>query len=137
MTHLLDANVLIALSLPDHSHHDPARSWFAAVEGRVSSCPVTQGSLLRTALRAGAAAADAGALLAAISAHDRHEFWPDAMTYLDVDLSAVIGHRQVTDAYLAALARHHRGRVATFDRGLATAHPDVAVLVDGAGTAAP
>jgi predicted nucleic acid-binding protein len=40
-----------------------------------------------------------------------------------------VGHRQVTDAYLAALARAHRGRLTTFDEGLVAAHPDVAVLV--------
>ncbi len=34
-------------------------------------------------------------------------------------LLGVIGHRQVTDAYLVALARHHGGRVATLDKGLA------------------
>lgn len=38
-------------------------------------------------------------------------------------------HRQVTDAYLAALARTHGGRLLTFDRGLAAAHADVAELI--------
>ncbi len=40
-----------------------------------------------------------------------------------------MGHRQVTDAYLASLARAHSGRLATMDRGLAALHPDVTVLV--------
>jgi len=39
----------------------------------------------------------------------------------------------VTDAYLAALARAHGGRLLTLDRGLAAAHPDVAELVEVAG----
>jgi len=39
-------------------------------------------------------------------------------------MTGVIGHRQVTDAYLAALARHHRGQLATFDPGPG---PDVAL----------
>jgi len=39
------------------------------------------------------------------------------------------GQRQVTDAYLAALARVRSGRLATFDRGLAALHADVAFLV--------
>ena len=34
---------------------------------------------------------------------------------------------QVTDAYLAALARHHGGKLVTFDSGLAALHADVAV----------
>jgi uncharacterized protein len=36
---------------------------------------------------------------------------------------------QVTDAYLAQLARTHNGRLATFDQGLAQLHSDVAELV--------
>jgi hypothetical protein len=38
-----------------------------------------------------------------------------------------MGHRQVTDAYLAALARQQGGRLVTFDAGLAVLHPDVAL----------
>jgi uncharacterized protein len=36
-------------------------------------------------------------------------------------------HRQVTDAYLAQLARGHGGRLASFDQGLAGLHHDVVV----------
>jgi uncharacterized protein len=42
---------------------------------------------------------------------------------------AIRGHRQVTDAYLAALARKHGAKLATFDQALALVHPDVAVLL--------
>ena len=31
----------------------------------------------------------------------------------------LLGHRQVTDAHLLALALRHRGRLAAFDRGIA------------------
>ena len=33
------------------------------------------------------------------------------------------------DVYLDALARHHSGRLATLDRGLATLHPQTALLI--------
>ncbi|PKM02397.1 MAG: hypothetical protein CVV17_05770, partial [Gammaproteobacteria bacterium HGW-Gammaproteobacteria-7] len=59
--------------------------------------------------------------------HPRHRFWADAIDYSAVSWSGLLGHRQVTDAYLAALARHQRGRLATLDRGLATLHGDVVV----------
>jgi predicted nucleic acid-binding protein len=36
----------------------------------------------------------------------------------------------VTDAYLAQLAWLHSGRLATFDRGLAKVHADVAELIE-------
>lgn len=42
----------------------------------------------------------------------------------------MLGQAQVTDAYLAALARQHGGKLATFDRGLAALHSDVAVLIE-------
>ncbi|MGH3319762.1 MAG: hypothetical protein ACRDN9_06190 [Streptosporangiaceae bacterium] len=41
----------------------------------------------------------------------------------------MVGHRQVTDAYLAQLARTQGRAFATFDKGLAAAHPDVAELI--------
>ncbi|MGH4013406.1 MAG: hypothetical protein ACRDSL_05625 [Pseudonocardiaceae bacterium] len=59
----------------------------------------------------------------------RHEFWLDSIPFTEVRLTGVIGHRQVTDAYLAQLARSRTGRLATFDQGLAELYPDVAHLV--------
>lgn len=42
----------------------------------------------------------------------------------------VVGHRQVTDVHLAAIAARHGGRLATLDRGVAEAlHPDDRALV--------
>ena len=46
----------------------------------------------------------------------------DDIPHEAAQLGGVIGHRQVTDAYLVALARHHGGRVATLDKGLAALH---------------
>jgi hypothetical protein len=57
--------------------------------------------------------------LANITDLPRHRFWPDSLPYEDVRMQGVIGHRQVTDAYLAQLARTNGGRLATFDEGLA------------------
>jgi predicted nucleic acid-binding protein len=59
----------------------------------------------------------------------RHVFWADSLAYPNVRLDRIIGHRQVTDAYLAQLARVNQGRLATFDEGLAALHSDVAELV--------
>jgi predicted nucleic acid-binding protein len=59
----------------------------------------------------------------------RHEFWPDDLDYRDVPLHGVVGHRQVTDTYLAAMARKRSGALVTLDRGLAEMHSDVAVLI--------
>lgn len=68
-------------------------------------------------------------LLSKISQMGHHAFWPD-----DVDLLAtsnvwkpLTGHRQVTDAYLLALAIKNGGILATLDRSaVALAGPNAA-----------
>ena len=129
MTTLLDANVLVALIVSDHVHHEPAESWFASVDDSFATCPITQGSLVRLLIRQGQNAEDTQAIVAALTHNSQHEFWPDSVSFTDFTLRGVIGHRQVTDAYLAQLARANGGTLATFDRGLAALHPDVAALV--------
>lgn len=128
---LLDGNVLVALACPTHVHHAAAERWFAADPRPFATCPITQGTLLRLLLQLHAVpdAASAVTVLGLLSKHPRHRFWPDALDYLQVQWQGVLGHRQVTDAYLAALARHHDGRLATLDQGLAALHPDVAELI--------
>lgn len=129
MTTLLDANVLIALVVDDHVHHRSAERWLAAVGSSFATCPMTQGSLVRLLLRQGQTAATAKELVAAVARDTRHEFWPDDLSFTDVAFTGIIGHRQVTDAYLAQLSRSRNGRLATFDRGLAQLHSDVADLL--------
>jgi predicted nucleic acid-binding protein len=55
-----------------------------------------------------------------------HRFWSD-----DIGLpegvapfrDRLLGHRQITDAYLLGLAIHHGGKLATLDRGLLSLLP--------------
>jgi len=84
---------------------------------------------VRTLMRQESTVSLAVAVLQRITTRAGHEFWPDDASYVDVDLTGVIGHRQVTDAYLATQARRHGARLATFDRGLAALHRDVVELV--------
>ncbi len=130
MTVLLDGNVLVALTVPSHIHHDAAHEWWSARDEQgFATCPITQGTLLRMAVRKGAAIEQALSVLESICGVPGHQFWPDDVAYQQVSLSGVIGHRQLTDAYLAQLARNRSGRLATFDRGLAALHADVEELV--------
>ena len=129
MTALLDANVLIALVVADHVHHTAAEVWLTGLKGGYATCPLTEGSLVRLLLREGQSAETARTVLAAVAQDARHEFWPDSIPYHEVSLRGVIGHRQVTDAYLAHLARINQGRLASFDKGLATLHSDVVDLI--------
>lgn len=129
--HLLDGNVLVALIDEAHVHHDPARHWFSNLVGDFATCPVTQGTLVRLAMRLnGHGIAQAMALLGAVTSHSKHRFWSDDLGYEQVRWHGVMGHRQVTDAYLAALARHHSGKLASFDKGLVALHLDVGVAVE-------
>jgi toxin-antitoxin system PIN domain toxin len=124
--------VLIALADASHIHHAPAEAWLAAQALPFATCPITQGTLLRMLVRTGAVSRprEAADILDLIAADSRHRFLADDIGYGQVTWRGVIGQGQVTDAYLAALARHHDASLATFDRGLAALHGDVAVLID-------
>lgn len=128
---LLDANVLVALADSAHVHHNAAARWFAATATPFATCPITQGALIRVLLRLQTVqdAAAAAQVLAGFTAHARHRFLADDLDCTTLSWNGVLGHRQVTDAYLASLARHHGAKLATLDRALAALHADVAVLV--------
>ena len=67
--------------------------------------------------------ADASRLLGQNLEHPRHEFWPDEIPVSEAlaeSLDHLQGHRQLTDAYLMALARRHGATLASFDGGLRT-----------------
>lgn len=129
MTNLLDANLLIALLIRSHVHHASARRWFTSTAEPFATCPVTEGSLVRLVVREQGSTGPAVALLHHLAQNPRHQFWADDVAYASVRFDGVMGHRQVTDAYLAQLARTHSGRLATFDSGLAALHDDVSTLV--------
>jgi uncharacterized protein len=137
-TALLDLNILTALLWPAHEHHEAAHRWFAGRrKARWATCGITELGLIRLVTnpsfsRDALSPADALVLLASNLAHENHDFWIEDLSVADA-LSAVPrklqGHKQVTDAYLLALASHHRGVLATFDRGIET-------LAAGWGTSA-
>ena len=129
--HLVDANVLIALLVPDHQHHSAAESWMDGLEDAdlIASDPAVEGALTRYAVRIGHSAAQVQRTLRRVHEIARWRFWPDDLPYADSDLSTVRGHRQVTESYLASPARHHGGRLVTFDRALAARFPDVVDLI--------
>ena len=101
--YLLDANVLIALTVAEHEHHRRASSWVSGIDG-FALCPVVEGALVRFLVRIGETPAVATQLLRAVHDVPGCEFWPDSVSYANADLGHVRGHRQVTDAYLVALA---------------------------------
>ena len=124
---LLDANLLIALTHSAHIHHAEAHAWFAAQpKRRWATCALTQLAFVRLTsnpkvVGSEITPAEAMRALAAMAAQSTHEYWADAPEPLQLATlrsAALVGHRQVTDAYLLGLAALREQRLATLDRGL-------------------
>jgi uncharacterized protein len=129
MRALLDVNVLIALLDAAHQHHARARSWLQSdIEAGWASCPLTQNGCIRIlsqpAYPGALPPAAVAERLAEATATRWHRFWPDDVSLLEtgcLDWRHILGSRQLTDAYLLALALRHGGRLVTFDRGISPA----------------
>ena len=123
---LLDVNVLLALLDADHVDHLRARRWLETeIDNGWASCAITQNGFVRIVSQprypSPIPPAQALDLLGHACATPHHRFWPCDVTVLDaaaVDRERVHGPRQVTDAYLLALAVQHEGRFVTFDRSV-------------------
>lgn len=131
MTYLLDVNVLIALTWPQHVHHERAHEWFTKVGQRSwASCAITQLAFVRISsnpaiIPEAVAPHEACTALDAMTASPNHQYWgetPAVATFAEFRSVALVGHRQVTDAYLVAIARKNAGRLATLDRAIKTLH---------------
>jgi uncharacterized protein len=125
---LLDVNVLIALLDDAHVFSRRANEWLEAAPRRIATCPIVENGVVRI-MSAPAYSATHRATpeqvadgLKALRDGVDHAFWPDALSVLDeglFDFSRLHGHRQISDAYLLALAVHHGGALASFDAGVA------------------
>jgi uncharacterized protein len=126
MRALLDVNVLVALLDGGHLHHRAATDWLARhADAGWASCPLTQNGCLRILALPSYPNPQPTALvaqrLAAAAAERRHTFWPDSLSLLDAGRlrwDRVLSSRQITDAYLLALAVAGGGRLVSFDRGI-------------------
>lgn len=126
MRALLDVNVLVALLDAMHVHHRIATDWLAShLQLGWASCPSTQNGCIRvlslSAYRNSHSPADVALRLGGAVAGSDHEFWPDSVSLLDAGRARwdhVLTSRQVTDAYLLALAVSHGARLVTLDRGI-------------------
>jgi toxin-antitoxin system PIN domain toxin len=131
---LLDVNLLMALLWENHEHHARARQWLRTVDG-FATCPVGQIGFARVSshplLGYGMSPEQAFRVLRRFLADPRHVFVHDDLSCEDRALltERIPGANQVTDFYLAALARQHRLRLATFDEALSRAFPDEPALV--------
>lgn len=125
--HLLDVNVILALVEPGHQHFSKAQNWFSAfTRGTWSLCPLTEAAFLRIttnpAFQPGPRSMNQSiAVLQMMKGHHRHAYWEIEDSWVNVTAPfahRILGHQQVTDAYLLGLAIKHEGVLVTFDRGL-------------------
>lgn len=123
MRALLDVNVLIALLDAAHVHHQRASLWLVQeLHHGWASCPLTQNGCLRImaqpAYPQALPLAAVAQRLAQAAATPAHQFIADDYSLLDTDSlhwPQLLGHRQVTDAYLLGLAVRHGCRFVSFD----------------------
>ena len=126
--YLLDTNVLIALLWPSHARHDPAVKWFARHRSKGwATCPLTEAGFVRIVSNAAfsrdaVTPREAAGVLAANTTAKDHAFWPDELPFAEAIAFAsarLVGHQQVTDAYLLGLALRRGGMLATLDERIA------------------
>ena len=124
---LLDVNVLVALAWPNHVHHEFAHRWFEKNSpAGWATCPLTQTAFVRVSsneriFSEARSPREALELLGRMIALPHHVFWTDDTSIATSRLvarEALVGHRQLTDAHLLALALRRKGRLATFDRAI-------------------
>ena len=137
--YLLDVNLLIALAWPNHPQHARADAWFAEhSKDGWGTCMVTQIGFVRVsshpAVEAHVTTQEALQKLREITETPGHEFWPEPPGGYRNDVFAgtvpnTLTHGAVTDGYLATVASHHGGKLATLDRSLTKLFGGVAVLV--------
>ncbi|MHB8521537.1 MAG: TA system VapC family ribonuclease toxin [Limisphaerales bacterium] len=123
--YLLDTNLLIALLWPSHERHDLALKWFARHRAKGwATCPFTQAGFVRIVSnpafsRDAVQPREAIHVLSANTAAKDHEFWPDELPFAEAVVFTgvrLMGHQQVTDAYLLGLAIRRAGVLATLDQ---------------------
>lgn len=129
MTYLLDVNLLIALLWPTHEAHAKAQRWFAQnAHHGWATCATTEMGFVRIVSnrlfsRPSTSPTDALKVLGGNLDHPSHRFWTEDISVLDALAfcgKRLVGHQQVTDAYLLGLAIHKRGKLATLDASVSS-----------------
>lgn len=121
-------------------HHAAIRAWFAqSATAGWATCPLTESGFVRVSsnpkvLTGAISVEQARAVLRALREHGGHRFLVDDISIADPEIAPLIGHRQVTDAHLVALARRHCTRLVTFDAAArALAHGDEVEVLTALG----
>lgn len=121
---LLDVNVLLALTRPDHVFHETAHRRFATLDAW-STCPTTEASLVRLLMTEQVVStrisgSEALTQLASIRQVPGWSFLVDEVSLAApvIDLRVLSGRQQVTDLQLVNLAAANEMSLVTFDAAI-------------------
>jgi toxin-antitoxin system PIN domain toxin len=138
--YLLDTNVLIPLLWPQHVDERKVDAWFTAnALSSFATCSFTQAGFVRITssleiMRKRYSLHEARELLLTLTQLPGHAFWPTTISYFEAAAPfqrRMQGPKQITDAYLLGIARHHGGKLATLDKAIKSlAGPEFADLVE-------
>ncbi|MFM9881011.1 MAG: PIN domain-containing protein [Burkholderiaceae bacterium] len=133
MRYLLDVNVWVALFDDAHVHNSLALAFMRKPKIKIATCPIIENGVIRVMNMP--AYSKFGAVgfetvrnkLRDVCQSLDHEFWADHLSLRDdklIDWPRVLGHNQITDAYLLALAVAHKACLVTLDHrvALSTVH---------------
>ena len=114
MSALLDVNLLLACGWQTHAEHAQALAWLGD-EAEFFTCPLVELGFIRVSMGPAyrASFADAVEALSAIKRRANARVIP--VDFDATKLPPLSAHGDVTDAYLAILAREHGLQLATLD----------------------
>jgi toxin-antitoxin system PIN domain toxin len=127
VSHLLDANALIALGWPAHEHHPRMINWFAQhARAGWASTAFTQSAFVRIISQPAfsgrsIAVSEVAELLLRNTSHSKHRLVALDFGFAEVWAACtggILGHRQITDAWLLTAAIRSGMKLLTFDAGV-------------------
>jgi uncharacterized protein len=128
LRYLLDVNVWVALLDEAHVHHAQAVAFMEQRKVQIATCPLVENGVLRVLNLPGYSKHGPAGFEAVIQKLQQicidvdHEFWPNTVSLRSqgqVNWPRVLGHNQITDVYLLALAVSNQGCLATLDHRVA------------------
>lgn len=128
MRYLLDVNVWVALLDEAHVFHAQALAFIQRRKLQIATCALVENGVIRVLNLAGYSRLGPAGFevvaqkLAEICANMDHAFWPDSVSLRTpgmVNWPRVLGHNQITDVYLLALAVANQGCLVTLDHRVA------------------
>lgn len=135
MRHLLDVNVWVALLDEAHVFHAQALAFIERRKLKIATCPIVENGVVRVLNLPGYSRLGPVGFEVVAKKLDEicdgldHAFWPDDLSLRTegvIHWPRVLGHNQITDIYLLALAVANDGCLVTLD------HRVAAITVEGA-----